>query len=419
MSRRKATRLAWMLVLATVVAHIGWIWLLVLNVRSGLTGDAFGYAGILTGVVPVIAFVGVGLVVASRQPENAIGWLLLAVGPVFGLPMLAQQYAAYVVLAGHDGLPFGRAIAISLNGMWIPGLFLVLLIALLFPTGHLPSRRWRITVWLSAASLTALILISHLFELDPPFSEIQNPLLIESHKSLLRAVLGIAVVGLLASALAACAAVVVRFRRSTGDEREQLKWFVFAASILPLGLAIHLVAETFVPDALGAVEAGYSLAIALLPIAIGIAILKYRLYEIDRIISRALVYAALTVILGASYVGLVLAGEALFSSFAGGSNLAIAASTLVVAALFLPVRARVQGFVDRRFYRRRFDAARTLESFGLRLRQQVELDSLSGDLLSAVAETMQPASASLWFNDSRQDATSRNDPVTLTLYKGR
>ena len=140
----------------------------------------------------------------------------------------------------------------------------------------------------------------------------------------------------------------------------------------------------------------FTVELIALPISVGIAVLRYRLYEIDRIISRTLVYVALTVILGAAYVGLVLAGPALFSSFAGGSNLAIAASTLVVAALFLPVRSRVQGFVDRRFYRRRYDAQRTLEAFGIRLREQVELDALATDLAAVVSETMQPAHVSVW-----------------------
>ena len=343
-----------------------------------------------------VAFVAVGFLVATRKPENPIGWLLLVTGPVFGLPMLATQYAAYALLAGHDALPGGRAIAISLNGFWIPGLFVLLLLALLFPTGHLPSRRWRFVVWLSVISLSLLFLVSHLAPLDPPFSDVHNPFETEPTGVVAVVVLGVAIGGLLASAIAVCASVVVRFRRSTGDEREQLKWFVFAAAILPLGLMVHVLAETFAPGAVNAVESSFSLVVASIPIAIGIAILKYRLYEIDRIISRALVYGTLTVILLASYVGLVLAGQALFSSFAGGSNLAIAASTLVVAALFLPVRARLQRFVDRRFYRRRYDAQRTLEAFGSRLREQVELDALATDLGAVVADTMQPTHVAVW-----------------------
>ena len=396
MSRRNATRIALALVIVSAALHAGWVWILVLNVRSGLTGDAFAYVGAVTNAVPVVAFVAVGFLVATRKPDNPIGWLLLLTGPISGLPLLATQYAAYALLAGHGELPGGRAIAVALNGMWIPSFFVLIMLALLFPTGRPPTRRWRLVVWLAAVSLIPLFLISHMLELDPPFSEIRNPFRYEPHGIVAGALSLCIISGLLASAVAACASVVVRFRRSKGDEREQLKWFVLAASTLPLGLMIHLSAETFAPGVIAAVEAGFSLASSLLPIAIGIAILKYRLYEIDRIISRTLVYGGLTVVLSAVYIGLVLAGQALFSSFAGGSNLAIAASTLAVAALFLPVRSRVQHFVDRRFYRRRYDAQRTLEGFGARLRKQVDLDGLSTDLQRAVQESMQPAHVALW-----------------------
>ena len=396
MSKRTARRLAWALVALTVVTNVAWIWLLVLNARSGLTAETFAYASIFPNVAPAVAYLVVGFLVATRKPDNPIGWLLLVTGLAFGLPLLAQQYAGYDLLAHRGSLPGARVVAISLNGAWIPGLFVLLLIALLFPTGRLPTRRWRVAVWWAAVSLTLLFLISHTFELDPPFTKIGNPLEIGSNGIVAGVVLVTVLGGLLVSALAACASVVVRFRRSRGAERVQLKWFVFAASLIPLGLFVHLLAETFAPGAVNAVEAGFSIAVAMLPIAIGIAILKYRLYEIDRIIGRALVYGSLTVVLGVAYVGLVLAGQALSTSFAGGSNLAIAVSTLVVAALFLPLRARVQRFVDRRFYRSRYDVQRTLEAFGARLREQVELDGLADDLCTVVAESMQPAHTSLW-----------------------
>jgi len=312
----------------------------------------------------------------------------------------------------------GLAVAVGLKGGWAPQMYLLVLVVLLFPTGSLFSRRWRAVVWLATATIGLLFLVSHAGPLDPPFSDIENPIRFDAGPILSPLVGAPVILAIISSLLAAFACPVVRFRRVGGDEREQLKWFFVAASVLPLGIVSHLVAETLFPEALNADERVFSLAVALLPVAIGIAILKYRLYEIDRIISRALVYGSLTVVLGVTYVGLVLAGQALFSSFAGGSNLAIATSTLVVAALFLPVRSRVQRFVDRRFYRRRYDAQQTLEAFGSRLREQIEFDALSVDLLGAVGETMQPASASLWLNDSRHTA-GRNDPVTLTLYKGR
>ena len=409
MSTRRATQLAWALVLLTVALIAAWIWLLVLNVESGLGDDLFSYPHLISDGAPAVAYMVVGVLVATRKPENPIGWLLLVAGPINGIPLLAQQYAAYDLLAGGASLPGARVVAISLNGFWLPSLFVLLLIALLFPTGRLPTDRWRFVVWEAAIAGIILFLISHLAQgLDPPFSKISNPFELELDGNpvatfLVVVGLVVGIVGVFASAIGACACVVVRFRRSGGDEREQLKWFVFAAAVFPVGIAVHIVAESLAPGAVSVIEPGFSLATTFLPIAIGIAILKYRLYEIDRIISRTLVYGGLTVVLGAVYIGLVLAGQALSSSFTGNSNLAIAGSTLAVAALFLPVRSRVQRFVDRRFYRRRYDAQRTLEGFGLRLREQIDLGTLTGDLVGVMTETMQPSHAAVWL---RQKAPS-------------
>jgi hypothetical protein len=204
---------------------------------------------------------------------------------------------------------------------------------------------------------------------------------------------GVAIVLLFGLSLAS---VVTRFRRSRGIERQQLTWLALAGGVAIVGLLVGIMLEgrgTWVSDVfIGVAFAGF----LLMPVAVAVAILRYRLYEIDRVVSRTLVYASLTVVLGVAYVGLVLAGQWLFSSFAGGSNLAIAVSTLVVAALFLPARSRVQRFVDRRFYRRRYDAQQTLEAFGARLRDRVELQTLGDDLGAVVEETMRPTHVSLW-----------------------
>jgi hypothetical protein len=199
------------------------------------------------------------------------------------------------------------------------------------------------------------------------------------------------------------AALVVRFRRSRGVERQQMKWLAWAGAVPVCAFAASLAISPFFDGGLlvnFVFITGFA-GLMLVPAAVAIAILRYRLYEIDRVISKTLVYGFVTVVLGAAYVALVLAGQAVFSSFAGGSNLAIAASTLVVAALFLPLRGRVQRFVDQRFYRRRYDAQRTLAAFGTRLREQVELDGLRSDLQSVVRETMQPAHVSLWLREER------------------
>jgi hypothetical protein len=193
----------------------------------------------------------------------------------------------------------------------------------------------------------------------------------------------------------ACSAAssIVRFRRSRGDERQQLKWMTYGVGVWVVWIPVSAAAPGDLSDVF------FALTISVLPAAVAIAIFKYRLYEIDRVISRTLVYGSLTVILGAAYAGLVLAGQALFSSFAGGSNLAIAASTLVVAALFLPLRSRVQRVVDRRFYRRRYDAQRTLDAFGARLREDVDLATLAAELRGVVRETVQPVHVSLWLRE--------------------
>jgi hypothetical protein len=190
--------------------------------------------------------------------------------------------------------------------------------------------------------------------------------------------------------------MVRRFLRSRGEERQQFKWFVYATAAIPVLMVCWLVVNVVRPDGVQVVELAFTFLLTSVPVAIGIAVLKYRLYDIDLLISRTLVYGLLTVGLGAAYAGLVLAGQALFSSFAGGGDLAIAVSTLAVAALFLPLRSRVQRLVDRRFYRRRYDAARTLDAFGARLREQVDLGGLRRDLAGVVHETMEPEHVSLW-----------------------
>ena len=231
-------------------------------------------------------------------------------------------------------------------------------------------------------------------ELEPPLDEFENPLAVTDSDLYFVLFVPIIPACLLSIAVAAVRALR-RFRRSRGLERQQFKWLAasagFLLSVLPFGAAFNWTEA-----------AGLMMTIALiaLPISVGIAVLRYRLYEIDRIVSRTLVYGSLTLILGAAYAGLVLGGQALFSSFAGGSNLAIAGSTLVVAALFLPLRGRVQQFVDRRFYRRRYDARRTLEAFGARLREEVDLELLAADLRGVVEETMQPRQVSLWLRSA-------------------
>jgi hypothetical protein len=345
----------------------------------------------------VIFFVSgfVGALVASRLPENPIGWIFTGFVVALGFSSVAGGYATLSIHQGHLGgfVPWAAAYD---SDVFVVFLGVLLFTLLLFPDGKLPGRRWRVAVW-SGSIAIALITTAVLFE-DAKLNDyprVRNPMAI--HSPVFRWLFLPGFVLFLASLVAAAASIVVRFRRSRGVERQQLTVLMASATIAALGSVASAATQGIVPQDLG--NAVTLLSILAVPVGIGIAMLRYRLYEIDRVISRTLVYAALTVILGAAYAGLVVAGQAVFSSFAAGSNLAIAASTLVVAALFLPLRARVQRLVDRRFYRRRYDMTQTLEAFNARLRHEVELDELRADLRDVVAATMQPTHVSIWLSE--------------------
>ena len=333
-------------------------------------------------------------------PGNPLGWMFIAIGILGGgLLGLLEQYTYEGLVEKPGSLPGALFTAWVYRWGWYPTVALICLVPLLYPTGKVPGPRWRF-VLRGLIGMVALLTVIFMFfpgpldDNDPPLPD--NPVGIGALESLPAddAIIGISFLLLLGRA---ALSMIVRFRRSRGDERQQMKWMTFAAVFLAAGLVV--------PDLVGIKETGdvfFALSVVLLPVALGIAMLKYRLYDIDRLINRdARLRGRSRWCLGAAYVGLVLGGQALFSSFAGGSNLAIAASTLVVAALFLPVRSRVQRFVDRRFYRRRYDAQRTLEGFGARLREQVDLETLSTDLALVVQETIQPSHVSLWLRSER------------------
>jgi hypothetical protein len=368
---------------------------LLLNRATGRHDSIFAFTDVAQNLPPTLAFLLVGALISTRRPENPIGWLCLLYGLFGFLAWGSEQYAAYAAVTHPGSLPGGLEIAVAVNGFWVPLVATLVLVTLLFPTGRFLTARWRIPAWLTGAGLGALYAVAITLGLDAPFQKLDNPLKLGGNAAG-GVVVGLGIAAALSGVFGAFASVVTRFRRSRGVEREQMKWLVFAAALVPIALVAHSIADSFAPGARGTIEAFFGFVVLAFPAAIGIAILRYRLYEIDRIISRTLVYGALTAILAAAYAGLVIAGQALFSSFAGGSNLVIAISTLLVAALFMPLRRRIQCFVDRRFYRRRYDAARTLERFSSRLRQEVDLDVLNNDLVGVVRETMEPARISLW-----------------------
>jgi hypothetical protein len=282
-------------------------------------------------------------------------------------------------------------------GTWVWGVGISLagtFLLLLFPGGELPSRRWRPVAWAAGVGLVAFVL-GQAFAPELPESDIRNPAGIGGLVGQIFELLQEGIILVVGATLASIASLVMRFRRAADEERHQLKWLTYAAGLVALALVGASLVSAFSEPSDASDNIQNTLvtgALACVPIAIGIAIFRYRLYDIDRIINRTLVYGALTVLLAAVYVGLVVG----LGTLIGENTIVVAASTLLVAALFRPARRRVQGLIDRRFYRRKYDAARTLETFSARLRDEVDLDTLATDLVGVVRDTVQPARASLW-----------------------
>jgi hypothetical protein len=342
------------------------------------------------------AFMAVGAVIVAHRPGNAVGWIFSAIGLLTATGWLAAEYAARANLARPDVLPAAVLAAWFNSWWWYPTLALVLVFTpLLFPTGRLLSARWRPVAVVAAVATVGIITLSALQPtLQGEDSPVRNPIGLAWVQNPEQSAVGAVLFGLLlVCAAAAALSVVLRFRRSGGVERQQLKWFTYAATLMILSL---LVTDYLLPDSAD-VEVLAGLIIALVPVAAGIAILRYRLYDIDRLINRTLVYGALTALLGAVYAGAVLGLGQLFGGVGGDPpSWAVAGATLAVAALFQPARRRIQAVVDRRFNRRKYDAAKTVEAFSARLRDEIDLDTLSAELLAVVNQTMQPTGVSLW-----------------------
>jgi hypothetical protein len=340
---------------------------------------------------------GVGALIIAHRPGNAIGWILSAIALLATTGALGEEYATYATVTRPGSLPAAGLGAWWGSWTWYPAIALTLaFIPLLFPTGRPLTPRWRPLAWLAGTTTAAFTLLAAMQPtLEVSGRAFDNPLGLAAVENPEDSALGAVLLVMVAlAAVLSVASLVVRFRRARGEERIQLKWFTSAGLLLPPVFILGDLPGNLVPAAVSELSTA---VIVLLPIAAGIAILRYRLYEIDRLINRTLVYGVLTVLLAGVYGGLVLALGQLFGDLGGRPpSWAVAGATLVVAALFQPARRRVQAAVDRRFNRARYDAARTVEGFSARLRHQVDLDTLSADLLAVVDQTMQPTRASLW-----------------------
>jgi cytochrome b subunit of formate dehydrogenase len=336
----------------------------------------------------------VGAVVASRLPESPIGWLFCAIGLIFGVVHFSAEYATYALLAPSRSLPGGEAFAWLTSWVGIFGLGLVVFLDLLFPNGRLPSARWR---WFARFTAIALLPATILSALSPGLiisSTLQNPLGVEGLPDVLRAIEAF----MYALVVVGASSMLARLRHAGTIERQQIKWFAYATVVIS-GVILK---NTLYP-AVGVMWVWWvgliltAVGVVSSPIAMGVAILRYRLYEIDILINRTLVYGSLSATLVVLYFVSIVLLQSLFVVLIGEkSTLAVVASTLVIAALFNPFRRRIQSVVDRRFYRRKYDARKTLESFSTQLRNETDLDALGDDLVGVVRETMQPAHVSLW-----------------------
>ena len=395
-SRHTSVWLAWALCVVSLALTALSLLLFILNLSYPNTHL---YEPWLDNTLTAVFYPTVGAIVASRRPENPVGWLLCLYGLVISISYFCAEYAIYALLAEPNSLPAAEVLVWIVSWMLSIIVGLPALLYLLFPTGRLPSRRWRWVAWLIAALVLAGVITSAFYSgaLMGVLGPIRNPLGIEGLTAVYKALLYfISPVALSAVVLS----VFMRLRRAAGVERQQIKWFAYAAAASVMATSLAYLVPGVIDTPLWFERMGFALNIAFIPaipIAIGIAILRYRLYDIDLIINRTLVYGALSATLVALYFGGIVMLQRVFVLLTGQqSTLAVVASTLLIAALFTPLRQLIQGFIDRRFYRSKYDARKTLEAFSAQLRNETDLEVLSDDLVGVVRETMQPAHVSLW-----------------------
>ena len=391
--------------LAVVVLAVGTLCVVLVDVvlialpRTTTLPDVYGLRGM--GAFAGVVFSGLGAAIALRQPRNSVGWIFLVSGVFSPLLEAAGEYASYALLEREATLP-GAAWAVWLTELAfsLSVAPLVTYVLLVFPDGRLPSARWRPAAWYAVSALVVWTAAATLAFTSVGYGlSLPNPVwfglgisLDQSGRQTARAIL------LAPAVILSGAAFVQRFRTSQGVERQQLKWVAYAATIVVISVVLLPVASPGQKQ----LEIVKQLAVMTVPVASAIAILRYHLYDIDALIKRTLVYGSLSATLAVLYVSAIVLSQQLLRGFTGGSDISVAASTLLVVALFQPIRTRVQDFVDRRFYRSRYDAARTIDAFSGRLRGDVDLDSVRADLIGVVHDTIHPAHASVWLRATRR-----------------
>jgi PAS domain S-box-containing protein len=416
MSPREAAWLAWYMCAVSLVLTVLGLLLLVMS-QSRTGAPAYDYW--LVNTVVAISFSIVGGMIASRlPPQNPIGWIFCTIGLLAGMRLFVAEYAIATLLAEPGSLlskfPGGEALAWVSSWLWVSHLGLFVFLALLFPDGRPPSSSWRYFVWLvGVVVVVGTVAVALWPETARGFDPVNHPLGIEFATDTINPVETI----VYALGLIAATSLLVRLRSSTGVERQQVKWFAYAVAVLAASTTLaYVVSETMGLVWLGWVSSVLVIvSVVGLPVAVGVAILRYHLYNIDLLINRTLVYGSLTAVLAAVYLGSIVLFQVIFRTFTGQrSQLAVVVSTLAIAALFTPLRRRIQSFIDRRFYRRKYDARKTLEAFSAKLRDATDLDALSDDLVELVRETMQPTRVSLWLR-SPERAKEATEKATTTI----
>ena len=410
MSRRTAAWLAWSLYGLLTSLSILWSGVELLSQAGSIDVLQLASDALISLATPLV-FAVVAALILSNQPRNTIGWLLMVSVGAFVVGGPLESYLAHLAPSSSaPTLPLLLAVWFS-NWGWLLLIFPLLLILLLFPNGRPPTPRWR---WVSVAAIAWLLLFVLIAtlprQLTTPDFVLDNPIGVLKHDTV-ELLAGVWIAGLLVLVVACSAGLFVRYRRANDTERGQIKWLLYACALFLVVYIGGTVSGVGGSSGIGGYIWGvfFGLNLMTLPAAIGIAILRYRLYDIDLLINRTLVYGPLTALLSSAYVGSVVGLQSLLRALTGqDSTLAIVASTLVIAALFVPLRRRVQGFVNRRFYRRKYYARKTLETFSTRLRNETDLGRLGDEMVGLVRETIQPTHVGLWL---RPDKRSKKDNV--------